>query len=280
MKKLLLLFLFCNLTLGSLAFSIGDLFIYNSHFWQNRVSVDLLDENIFSAGVTFDLTKHDYANDKIYAFHLPLMLKFSMLDLVFEPFIYPHSNDAEAYGGSVTLNTLVKSDDITSTYVNGYLKASLANQKANIARGGLQNKENFEQLAFETGLNFNLANLYIFNVNGNFFSYPDEVKDITYFGGIMNQNDLADLGTIDYVLNLPNFSFGGGITWLSPENNTKTTFRYKYINYEHNLIAHSLMLQTMIPVSEKLVATLIYNHVFESHHKNKDLFGVGLNYLF
>ena len=280
MKKIFLLFLFCNLTLGSFAFSVGDLFIYNSRFWQNKISVDLFGENTFSAGVTFDLTKHKDINDKIYAFHLPLMLKFSILDLVFEPFIYPSSNDAEAYGGSLTLNTLIKSDDIANTYVNGYLKASLANQKANIARSGPQNKETFEQLAFETGLNFNLANLYIFNINGNFFSYPGEINDITYFGGIMNQNDLADLGTIDYVLNMPNFSLGGGITWLSSENNTKTTFRYKYINYENNLIAHSIILQTIIPVSEKLVATLIYNHVFESHHKNKDLFGVGLNYLF
>ena len=96
----------------------------------------------------------------------------------------------------------------------------------------------------------------------------------------MNQNEMADLGTIDYVLNLPHFSAGGGITWISPENNTKTFLSYKYINYEQNLIAHSLMLKTIIPISQNLLATLIYNHVFERHHTNKDLFGVGLNYLF
>ena len=31
---------------------------------------------------------------------------------------------------------------------------------------------------------------------------------------------------------------------------------------------------------ENLIATLIYNHIFENHHKNKDLFAIGLNYLF
>lgn len=281
MKKLFLLVIFCSLTLSTFAFSIGDLFIYNSRFWQNKISLDLFGQSTFSAGATFTLTEHENIDDKIYAFHLPLMLKLSIFDLVFEPFIYPDvSNDAEAYGGSLTLNTLIKSDDISLIYVNGYLKASLAKQKANIARGGTPQKENFKQFAFETGLNFNLANLYNFNINGNMFSYPDTVKDISYFGGIMNQNDLADLGTIDYVLNLPNFSVGGGITWLSPENNTKTSLRYKYINYEHNLIAHSIILQTVIPISENLMTTLIYNHVIESHHVNKDLFGVGLNYLF
>ena len=144
MKKLFLLLLFCSLTLSGFAFSVGDLFIYNSRFWQNKISLDLFGESTFSAGATFTLTDHKDINDKIYAFRLPLMLKLSMMDFVFEPFIYPEAADAEAYGGSLTLNTLIKSDDISSTYVNCYLKASLAKQKAN-----------FRQFAFETGLNFN-----------------------------------------------------------------------------------------------------------------------------
>ena len=208
------------------------------------------------------------------------MLNLSMLDLTIEPFLYPNSNDAEAYGGSIMLTSFIKDDDISDTYVHGYFKAALANQKTNIARGGPQNKENFEQLAFEGGLDFNFANLYNFNINGNIFTYPDKVKDISYFGGVMNQNDLADLGTIDYVLNFPQFSVGGGITWMSRENNTKTSLSYKYINYEQNLITHSIMLKTIIPVADQVVATLIYNHLFERHNKNRDLFGIGLNYLF
>lgn len=279
MKKLFLLCIFYSLALQSFAFSAGDLFIKNSHFWQNKLSLDILGQGNISAGLTFDLTDHKDIKDNIYAFHMPFMLKFLMLDLTIDPFWYPQSNDAKAYGGSIKLQSFIRNDDISMNYVRGYLKAAFANQKANITRS-TQNKENFKQFAFEGGFDFNLANLYVFNINGNVFSYPDKVKNITSFGGIMNQNDLADLGTIDYVLNFPEFSVGGGITWISNENNTRTNFSYKYINYEHNLINHSLMLQTLIPVSEKLIATLIYNHIFETHHKNKDLFGVGLNYLF
>ncbi len=282
MKRLLLLFLFCNLTLASFAFSVGDSFIFNSRFWQNKLSLNAFEENVFSAGFTFDLTDHKDIKDKIYAFHIPVLLDFSMLSLILEPFIYPDiSNDASAYGGSITLTSLIKSDDINSTYVNGYLRAALANQKAKIARGtSPQNKENFKQFAFEGGLNFNLANLYSFNVNGNIFTYPDEVKNISYFGGVMNQNELADLGTIDYILNFPQFSVGGNIVWFSSERNAKTCFGYKYINYKNNLAAHSLILRTIIPISTNLSTTLVYNHLFETHHKNKDLFGIGLNYLF
>lgn len=281
MKKLSLLFLFLSLALKSFAFSAGDLFIKNSRFWQNKFSLNLLAQESISAGFTFDLTDHKDIKDNIYAFHVPFMLSFPIFDITVNPFWYPETNNAEAYGGSVKLQSLIRSDDVNMTYVKGYFKAAFANQKTNIARGITpQNKENFKQLAFESGLDFNLANLYNFNLSGNIFSYPDKVKDITYFGGIMNQNDLADLGTIDYVLNLPEFSVGGIITWISNESNTRTSISYKYINYEHNLINHSLMLQTLIPISERWITTLIYNHIFENHHKNKDLFAIGLNYLF
>ena len=281
MKKLFLLFIFCSFALKTFAFSAGNLFIQNSCFWQNKFSLDLLGQGEVSAGLTFDLTEHKDIKDHIYAFHIPFMLNFSMLDLTVNPFWYPESNNAEAYGGSIKLQGLIRNDEINSTYVNGYFKTAFANQNTNIIRGtSPQTKEKFKQFAFEGGLDFNLANLYIFNINGNVFTYPNKVKDISFFGGIMNQNDLADLGTIDYVLNLPEFSVGGIITWISNENNTRTSFSYKYINYENNLINHSLMFRTLIPVSKNLIATLIYNHIFEMHHKNKDLFAVGLNYLF
>ena len=282
MKKLFLLFVFCSLTLRVFALNVGDLFIQNSRFWQNKVSLDISNGELFSSGFTFDITEHKDIKNKVYAFHLPFMLKVNILDLTITPFWYPNiSNDVSAYGSSIKVESLIRSDEVNNIYANGYLKAAFANQKADIIRGiAPQNKENFKQLAFEGGVNFNFANLYNFNINGNIFTYPDGVKNISSFGSIMNQNELGDLGTIDYILKLPNFSLGGSISWMSPENNTTTLLIYKYINYEHNFLAHSLMLRTIIPVTENLLTTLIYNHVFEKYHKNKDLFGVGLNFLF
>ena len=281
MKRFLLLFIFCSLALKSFAFSAGDLFIKNSRFWQNQFALDILGESLISSGFIFNLTDYKDKDDKIYAFYAPFIFRFPVFDLTINPFWYPETNDAQAFGGSVQIEGLLRNDEINSTYVKGYLQAAFANQKADIIRGITpRSKENFKQFAFEGGLNFNLANLYNFNLNGNVFTYPDDVKNISYFGGVMNQNDIANLGTIDYVLNFPEFSAGGSITWMSTENTTRTSISYKYINYEDNLIAHSLMLQTIIPISQKLMATLIYNHIFESHHTNRDLFGIGFNYLF
>lgn len=282
MKKLFCLCLFSGLAVSSFAFSAGDLFIKNSRFWQNKFSLDIMSEEPVFLGFSFNLTDHRDFNKKIYSFGLPFMLSFPLFDLVFEPFIYPNTNnDAWAYGGSITLKGLLRSDEINNTSSQGYLRAGFANQNANITRiGGTNEKENFRQFAFEGGLNFNFQNLFNFDINGNIYTYPDEVKNIAAFGGIMNQNEIANLGTIDYVLNLPHYSIGGGITWLSTETNAKSSLSYKYVNYENDLKTHSVMIQTKVPLEQHLILTLIYNHLFETHGKNRDLFGVGLNYLF
>ena len=280
MKKLLCFCLFCTLGLSGFAFSFGDLFIQNSRFWQNTVALDVLSGSDVLAGLEFDLVEHRDLDDKIYAFRVPLMLKFSFLDLNFEPFFYPKSNDAYAYGGKVTLKGVIRDDDINNNSSQGYLKFAYANQNADVERLGITDKENFRQFVFEGGLNFNFGDLYNFDISGNIFTYPDNVKNVDAFGGIMNQREIGKLGTIDYVLPLVRFSAGGGITWLSTENNAKSSVSYRYIGYEQDLTAHSVMAQTTIPLEDNLLVTLIYNHLFETHRTNRDLFAIGVNYLF
>lgn len=281
MKKLLCLCLFCSLGLSGFAFSFGDLFIKNSRFWQNKVSLDILSGSDVLAGFQFDLTDHRDLDHKIYAFRIPFMLKFNMLDLTFEPFYYPNTNnDASAYGGKLILKGVIRDDDINNSSSQGYLKVAYANQRANVQRAAVTDKENFRQFVFEGGLNFNFGDLYNFDFGGNIFTSPDDAKNVGAFGGIMNQREIGNLGTIDYVLELVRFSAGGGITWLSTENNVKSSISYRYIGYEHDLTAHSVMVQTTIPLADSLLITLIYNHLFETHKTNRDLFGAGFNYLF
>ncbi len=281
MKKIFYLFIFCTLSLNSFAFSVGDVFIKNSRFWQNKLSLEILTNDDVSTGLNFSLTDHKYRKENIYSFYLPIMMKTNFVDFIVEPFFYPNTNnDASAYGANLLIKGMLQENEIDSSYVMGYLKAAFANQKANIDRTGTPVKENFKEFVFEGGLNYNLANIFSFDINGNIFTYKDKVKDIINFGGVMNQRDIADLGTIDYVLNFPLYSVGGAMTWISNDNNAKSSISYKYINYEQNLIAHSVMVQTVIPVNSNFLVNFIYNHLFENHGVNRDLFGVGLNYLF
>lgn len=281
MKKLLCFCLFCSLALSGYALSVGDLFIKNSRFWQNKFSFDILSGDDVLAGLELNLTDHKNFDNKIYSFRLPFMLKFQLIDFVFEPFIYPNNNNnASAYGGSFSVRGVIRDNEISNNSSRGYLKISYANQNANIERSGIVNKENFRQFVFEGGLNFNFGNLYNFDIGGNYFDYPDNVKKVGAFGGIMDQKDIANLGTIDYVLALPSFSVGGGITWLSTESDAKSSISYRYIGYEQDLTAHSAMIQTTIPLNDNVLITLIYNHLFETHRTNRDLFGAGLNLVF
>lgn len=281
MKKLFCFCLFCGLAVQSFAISVGDLFIQNSRFWQNKVSLDILSGDDILAGFEFDLTEHRYLEEKILAFRIPMMLKFSMIDIKLEPFFYPNTgNNASAYGGKVILKSMIRDDDLNNTSSHAYLKFSYANQNAEVQRAVITNKENFRQLVFEGGLNFNFGGLYNFDLGGNIFTYPDNAKEVATFGGIMNQSEIGNLGTIDYVLALARFSVGGGITWLSTESNAKSYISYRYIGYEQDLTAHSIMINTTIPLEKHVLITLVYNHLFETHKTNRDLFGVGFNYIF
>ena len=146
MKKLLLFFIFCSISLQSFAFSAGDFFIQNSRFWQNKFSLDILGRSDISAGFTFDMTGHKDIKDNIYAFHVPFMLQFPMIDLTLNPFWYPSTNNSDAYGGSIKLQGLIRDDEISMTSVRGYLNAAFSNQNTNISRGlAPQNKENFKK---------------------------------------------------------------------------------------------------------------------------------------
>ena len=282
MKKFLVFCLFCGLVSSSFAISVGDTFIKNSRFWQNKFSLNFFSGDTALAGLEFDFTEHRDIEEHILAFRAPFMLNFPLVDFVFEPFFYPNTNnDTWAYGGSVTIKGILRDNEITNTSSLGYLKASFANQSANITRTvSPLNKENFRQLTFEGGLNLNFSNLFVFDLGGNIFNYPDNVDNVITFNGVMNQQEMGNLGTIDYVLALPRFSAGGGITWLSSENNAKSFISYRYIGYEQNLTTHSVMVNTMIPVDNNVIVTLTYNHLFETHKTNRDLFGVGINYLF
>jgi len=282
MKKFLIFCLFCSLALPVFAISVGDTFIKNSRFWQNKLSINMFSGDVALAGFEFDLTKHRDINGHIYSFRVPLMFNSPLVDFVLEPFFYPNTNnDAWAYGGSLTIKGILRDDEINNTSSSGYIKASFANQKVNIARETIPlQKDDFKQFAFEGGVNFNFSDLFIFDFIGNIFKYTDNTDDILTFNGIMNQNEMGNLGTIDYVLALPSFSAGGGITWLSTENNAKSFISYRYIEFEHNLSTHSVMLNTMIPVDKSIIITFTYNHLFETHRTNRDLFGVGINYLF
>ena len=282
MKKFIIFCLLCSLSLSGFALSVGDTFIKNSRFWQNKFAVEIISEDTTLLGLDFDLTEHRDIENKIYNFRLPFMLRFALIDLVFEPFFYPNTdNDASAYGGSFIIKGLLRENQIDNSSSQGYLKIAYANQSANVARTSSPiQKENFKQFAFEGGINYNYQGLFAFDVSGNIYTYKDETKDLTYFGGIMNQSELGNLGTLDYVLDLPKFSVGGGITWISPENNAKSFISYKYISFEQELTIHSVMLNTMVQLEDKIILSLTYNHLFETHKVNRDIFGIGLNYLF
>ena len=229
MKRLLLVVLFLFSVSSIFAFNVSDSFTKNSRFWRNSVAVSFDNAYNFSIGTQFDLTEHRYFDNHIYGIKLPILLKVSDFGFALSPFYYPdNANNASAYGGKFTVSSKIREDQIENSSSVAYLSVGYADQKANYVKNGIaKNQEHYKQVAYELGLNFDYFDTYAFDVMGTYFQYPNGIKEITDFGGVLDQQELADLGTLDYVLYLPRSAVGARINWKSATSNSNNYIYYR-----------------------------------------------------
>lgn len=262
----------CN----AFALEIADSYTHNSSFWKNNISVSVRPAYGIMVGAEFDLAEHKKFDNHIYAFRLPVTLRSNEYGFIFKPFYYPdNANGAKAAGAKAMFVAGVNRDDIAQMSSQAFVGAGFAAQKADILKNGAveQNKD-FYQLAYEIGANYNFFDQYSFDISGNAYQYLSGINGVKDFGGVMNQQELADLGTLDYVLALPKGSAGLKIKWFSSINNSENYISYKYIDFFTQNAVHSVMLGSNLRVSENVYFNIAYNHLFESGC-DKDLYGGG-----
>ncbi len=277
MKKLILSAVILAASCHSFAFEVADNYTHSSSFWRNNISVSVRPAYALSVGAEFDITEHKNFSNHIYALRLPVSLRTNEYGLVFKPFWYgDNANGAKAAGGKVMFVAGVNRDDIAQMSSQAFLGLGFAAHKADVLKNGIleQNKD-FYQLAYEIGANYNFFGQYSFDITGNAFQYLSGIDGVTAFGGVMNQQELADLGTLDYVLALPKGSGGIKIKWASAINNSENYISYKYIDFFTQDAVHSVMLGSNLRVSENVYLNIAYNHLFEKG-SDKDIYGGGI----
>lgn len=278
MKKLLFSVLLLSVSCGgAFAFDIADNYTHSSSFWRNSVSVSARPAYALSLGAEFDITGHENFDNHIYAFRLPVTLRSNDYGIVVKPFWYPdNANGAKAYGGKVILVAGVNRDEVAQSSSQAYIGAGFAAQQSDMLKNGvLELKKDFYQIAYEAGANYNFFGQYSFDISGNAYQYLSGIEGVKALGGVMNQQELADLGTLDYVLDLPRGAAGIKIKWASPVNNSENYISYKYIDFFTQDAVHSLMLGTNLRVSGNVYLNIAYNHLFEKG-SDKDLYGGGI----
>jgi hypothetical protein len=278
MKKLLLSVLFLSVFCGfSFAFEVADNHTHNSSFWKNSVSISARPVYAVSLGAEFDISEHKKFDNHIYAFRLPVTLRSNDYGIIIKPFWYPdNANGAKAYGGKIMLVAGVNRDEVAQSSSQAYVGLGFGAQQADMVKSGaVELKKDFYQLAYEAGANYNFFGQYSFDITGNAYQYLSGIAGVESLRGIMNQQELADLGTLDYVLGLPRGSAGLKIKWASSVNNSENYISYKYIDFFTQDAVHSLMLGSNLRVSENVYFNIAYNHLFESG-SDKDVYGGGI----
>lgn len=277
MKKMLLSAVILAISCRVFAFEAADSYIHSSSFWKNNISVSVRPAYALSVGAEFDITEHKNFSNHIYAARLPVTLRTNQYGLTFKPFWYPdNANGAKAAGGRIMFAAGVNRDDIAQMSSQAFFGVGFAAHKADVIKNGItEQKKDFYQLAYEMGANYNFFNQYSFDITGNIYQYLSGIDGVKSFGGVMNQQELADLGTLDYVLALPRGSGGIKIKWFSAVNNSENYISYKYIDFFTQDAVHSLMLGSNLRVSENVYFNIAYNHLFEEG-SDKDLYGGGI----
>ena len=278
MKKLLIAALLIG-TASNFAFSfdIADSHTHNSSFWKNTLSFSVRPAYVLTLGAEFDISEHKKFVNNIYAFRLPVTVRSRGYGIIVKPFWYPdNANGAKAAGGKVILTAGVNNDDVEQTSSSAYIGAGFAAQKADIVKGAtVKPQENFYQVAYEAGINYDFFNQYSFDITGNIFEYLSGISGVDDLRGVMNQQELADLGTLDYVLGLPKGSAGIKIKWFSAINKSENYISYKYINFYTQDAVHSLMFGSNLRLSSNVYLNIAYNHLFEKG-SNRDIYGGGI----
>ena len=279
MKKYLFICLFMCLFSSAFALSFGDNYTHSSRFWRNSASVYMPVSYAFITGAEFDITEHDDFNNHIYEFRLPLSVQTDDFMLSAVPFVLPdNANGSYAYGGKLLLSTGLKVNEIDLTATEGRISVSAVSQKAGVLKNDVYTeKDTFAQIAYEAGITANYFGAYKLSVVGNVFQFLSGLEGVKGIRGVFNQAELADLGTIDYMLGLPRGSAGARVDWTSQESQTESFISYRYINMHEASTRHSLLVSTNIHINEMTALNFSYNHIFMKRETDIDLFSAGIN---
>lgn len=284
MRKIFLTFILIFLGLGANALEISEGFTYGKDFWQNGFAVSHNFNYMANVGLNFDLTEHENVDNHIYTFSLPIMLRMGNTGLFFRPFLIPdNANGASAKGAKLSWTFTFKQDEVEQSFAHLFLSTGFADQKAYILKTGeLPKRDNFYQLVYEGGLVFDYYNVYFFEVNGNLFQYLSGINSVEGVAGVLDQQNIASLGTLNYVLGLPKGSAEAKIRWISTESKSDNALSYRFIEYHDKgrTAEHSLSFSSKISIGTKMSMLLAYNHIFIIGHKDKDIFKGAISYQF
>lgn len=223
--------------------------------------------------------------DPIYSVYVPMLLQFELLDLELTPFYYfkhnaenPDYQDAYAYGVTVALTMLMENDQVNDIYTRARVGASYARQQGTLfTKEAAPENTDYDQVAYFLQLSHSMFQAYRLEAMGAAFQYPDGITGVTAWRGVMNQQDLVALQTLDITRDLRKYALGGRFVRTWAESGSALYVGYSFTENYTADPDHSFIIGNSFPLVKNVFLDLAYNHIETTSHKNKrDIFYVGL----
>lgn len=272
-----------------------------SYLWSNRINQGIASFTVKPSMLTeigvagrYVKDRNDYAygrfKDPIYSVYLPMRLELELLDVELTPFYYFENDSAEnasyqkasGYGATFALTVLMEDDQVNDIYTHARVGAAYAKQDGTLFKNNAAGENtSYAQAAYFLHLRQSLFQAYRFDVMGAAFQYPDGIKDVNAFRGVMNQQDLVSLQTLDVTRDLRKYSVGGRFTRTWQDKPSALYFGYSFTENYTADPDHSFLLGNSFLIVKNVYVDMAYNHLETSGHKNKrDVFYVSANFSF
>lgn len=275
-------------------------YIHSSDFQQGKAAAAFQLGTDVKLGVEGRYIQQDKAiaeasflNKSVYSVAVPVQFDLDLVKVNLTPFYYFKNkataagkdlnlDDTSAYGINTQFVMNLQTNEVEDLYTQAYFGISYANQKGTLSKSTeADSNQNFSEMAYTLGVRQNFFQAFTFHVAGTFYQYPDGIKDVTGFRGIMDQNDLAFTQSFDYNKQLGKYAISGRITRVWTETGSTLYGAYRYGEFYTAQPEHSYIVGNSFRIAETAKMDIAYNHLqTTSGHNKRDILFVNLGIFF
>jgi hypothetical protein len=213
----------------------------------------------FSAGLNASFYSDSAVyKERIWAFRAPLAYTGDEFFFSLKPFLYPVSGNTRSGAGGAKLNVMTALNDDEVSYLHLTLSGAWAQQRALTTDS--PGRKTFSQAAGEALLEKSFFGQFFFQVSAAGFNNPSGVSNRTLIRPVLDQSDLAYLGTFRQVTALPEWTAGAQMARdMRPDYDSHLYAGYSKISYRGGMVADSGIAGIKISLTETSTLDLAYN---------------------
>lgn len=208
---------------------------------------------------SFYRTSAGYGKD-VWSFRAPLLYSGAGMFLTLKPFLYPVAPSTRSGAGGGKLSVMVPLNEDEDNYLHMTLSAAWAQQRALNLDGAALDKKTFSETSGEAQLEKSFFDQFFFLLSAAGFNNPSGVSNRTLVRPVLDQSDMAYLGTFRLSTALPEWVMAAQIARnMRPDFDSHLYAGYSKISYRGGIVANSCIAGIKISLTDKSTLDLAYN---------------------